>query len=274
MRIIFTDLDGTLLNSNAEISQTNLDTLFFTKKQGIINVAVTGRNLYSCNKVLASNLPIDYLIFSTGIGTMNFKTREIINSHNFSLEKSHQITKFLQGHNLNIFIHHSAPNNHFFFYTKGNSNEDFQQRFQLYEDYAVKMTNINKIGEISQFVIVLSDDDKDYFELKKYIENKITGINIIRATSPINHKNIWLEIYPEIVSKGRAAIDLCDKLNININETIAIGNDYNDCELLKIAGKSYVVANSPDELKSKYQVVANNDEDGFSEACALNINTF
>ena len=266
MKIVFTDLDGTLLDQNSRISDKNLETLYFLNKQGIINVAVTGRNQYSVNKVLAKNLPFDYLIFSTGLGTINFKSQEILSSHNFSSEKSLQLIKFFLRHNLNIFIHQTMPNNHFFFYTKGNKNSDFQQRFKLYENFAKKMTNINNIGEVSQFVIVLYEREKDFFELKNHIEEKIDGIKIIRATSPLNLKYIWLEIYPKNVSKGSAAINLCKQLNIDIKDSIAVGNDYNDIELLQVAGKGYVVKNAPEKLKSQYEVVSSNENNGFSEA--------
>ena len=60
-------------------------------------------------------------------------------------------------------------------------------------------------------------------------------------------------------------------LNIDISDTIAIGNDYNDLELLKVAGKSYVVENAPETIKSLYKVVSSNENDGFSEAIRLSL---
>ena len=269
MKIVFTDLDGTLFNSNSKISSQNIETLQFLKDNNILNIAVTGRNLFSADKVLNKKLPFDFLIFSTGIGTINFKTRKIVSSHKFSDKKTHQIYRFLLKHNLNTFIHRTVPNNHFFYYTKGTENSDFKQRFRLYENFAKKTKNIDEIKEISQFVIILFDDEKKFYELKENIEKNIDDIKIIRATSPLNHKYIWLEIYPKNVSKGNAAIDLCAKLNINIKDTIAIGNDYNDLELLQVAGKSYVVENAPQKLKSIYKVVASNENNGFSEAVKL-----
>lgn len=273
MKIVFTDLDGTLFNLNSKISIPNLKTLYFLNRNDILNVAITGRNLYSANKVLDVNLPFDYLIFSTGIATMDFKTRKIFNFHDFLINKSHQIINFLLNKKLNFFVHQTVPDNHFFYYNEGNRNSDFLKRFQLYEKFAKKIIDVIRIGTVSQFVIVLDDRENYYFELKKDIEKNIDGIKIIRATSPLNHKNIWLEIYPQNVSKGNAAADLCKKLRIDLKDAVAIGNDYNDLELLQVAGKSYVVENAPEKLKLFYEVVSSNENNGFSEAVERQLNS-
>lgn len=265
LKIVFTDLDGTFLSSKSEISSTNLSALHKLKENGIVNVAATGRNIFSNNKVLTDDLPFDYLIFSTGIGIMDFETKKIIKSHNFNNQKSKEIMDFILNYNFNVFIHKKAPDNHHFYYKRGNYNEDFENRFNLYENFGIEVTEDIEIGEVSQFVIVLDGGEEEFDRYKKIIENKFDFVKIIRATSPINHKHIWLEIYPENVSKGSAANELCKLLGVKKEHTYAIGNDYNDIEMLEFANESFVVENAPEFLKEKYSVVKSNDKDGFSE---------
>jgi hydroxymethylpyrimidine pyrophosphatase-like HAD family hydrolase len=50
---------------------------------------------------------------------------------------------------------------------------------------------------------------------------------------------------------------------------LAVGNDYNDLELLDWADHAFVVANAPAELCARYALVASNDEAGFSEAVRI-----
>nr|HPI46379.1 HAD hydrolase family protein [Tenuifilaceae bacterium] len=115
----------------------------------------------------------------------------------------------------------------------------------------------------TQLIAVLPPNPELFYSL----ESKLTGIKVIRATSPLDGESIWMEIFPEGVSKGHSVDWLCNYLgDIQPNEILAIGNDYNDLDLLDYTPNSYLVANAPDELKQKFKVVASNDESGFAEA--------
>ena len=59
---VFTDLDGTLLNSNQRLSDINRQTLISLGKAGICRIVATGRSLYSAQRVLDDAFPIDYLL--------------------------------------------------------------------------------------------------------------------------------------------------------------------------------------------------------------------
>ena len=62
--MIITDLDGTLLNNNREVSLPDMKSLFWLGENNITRVIATGRSFNSTTKVLKDNFPIDYLIFS------------------------------------------------------------------------------------------------------------------------------------------------------------------------------------------------------------------
>ena len=48
----------------------------------------------------------------------------------------------------------------------------------------------------------------------------------------------------------------------------AVGNDYNDADLLAWAAHAYVVDNAPRDLKALHTVVPSNDDDGFADVAA------
>jgi len=218
---------------------------------------------------LTKNLPFDYIIFSTGIGIYDFKSDKVIYSHSFSKCKSVKISKFLIKKKLNFFAHKLAPDNHHSWFKYSYFDEDFKNRLILYKDFTKKISKENKVNYVSHFLTILPFDDVLFYSLKKILLKKFCGIKIIRATSPLDFLHIWLEIYPKNISKGHTAIRLCKMLNISIEETIAIGNDYNDIDLLDIAGKSFILANAPSELLQKYINVSSNNNDGFTEAIEM-----
>ena len=58
-------------------------------------------------------------------------------------------------------------------------------------------------------------------------------------------------------------MEFCKALNISLEETVAIGNDFNDVPMFKVAGYSVAMKNSNDEVK-KYadEITESNENDG------------
>ncbi|AAK78501.1 hypothetical protein BJV85_003495 [Clostridium acetobutylicum] len=75
--------------------------------------------------------------------------------------------------------------------------------------------------------------------------------------------DIWLDIGRNDVNKGTAIKFLQDKFNINENETMAFGDYYNDVSMLQSVYHSYVMENAPDGVKKHGRFIAkSNDESG------------
>ena len=89
---------------------------------------------------------------------------------------------------------------------------------------------------------------------------------MVRTTSPLDGESVWIEIFPNHVSKGTTAAWLAERLGIEPYDTAAVGNDYNDLDLLGWAHRSYVVENAPEDLSPGSMAVASNDESGVAMA--------
>ena len=75
--------------------------------------------------------------------------------------------------------------------------------------------------------------------------------------------NILIEITHQNISKAFAIKKYCDLLNINIKNTIAFGDQYNDLEMLKIVGCGIAMKNAPLGIKKEVkQVTKDNNHDG------------
>lgn len=73
-----------------------------------------------------------------------------------------------------------------------------------------------------------------------------------------NSKPFFIDINHPGVSKGAALLDLCQRLGISPAEVIAIGDGWNDREMLALAGLGAVVANAPEALKQTADYVCDN----------------
>lgn len=65
------------------------------------------------------------------------------------------------------------------------------------------------------------------------------------------------------VCKGNAIKRFCEILTIDLKDTVAIGDDFNDISMFKVVGHSVVMENATDEVK-KYadEITLSNEEDG------------
>lgn len=261
IKIVFTDLDGTLLNSNRKISQENRNMLSQLKEQSILRVAVTGRNLFSLAQVIKIDDPLDYIIFSTGAGILDWKTEKLIYSKNLQLDEINNVSEILLKQGINFMLHKAVPHNHqFYYYHNGVIAADFQRRLDLYSRFAEKFEH-NNLKEASQFLVIL-EEQKKFAQLKEKMQN----VKVVRATSPLDMKSIWMEIFHQEVSKSFGCQWLCDYLGIKQDETVSFGNDYNDEDMLQWTARSFIVGNGVDELKQKYTITNSNDDNGFAEA--------
>ena len=80
-----------------------------------------------------------------------------------------------------------------------------------------------------------------------------------------------LDILRKGRSKGSALLQLAERRNVHVEEILAIGDNWNDEPMLRVAGHSVVLQNAPDDLKQHalqqgWQVGKEGDLDGFSEA--------
>ena len=67
---------------------------------------------------------------------------------------------------------------------------------------------------------------------------------------------------PENVNKGECLRLLCQKMQIPLENTVAIGDYYNDIDFLKTAGRSVAMGNAPWEVKQAAGVVTGDCRDG------------
>ncbi len=262
IKVVFTDLDKTLLKDDGTFSETNLKAMKMLKNKNIILVIATGRNILSAKKILTNEHQFNYLMFSSGAGILNWQTKKIIYENHINEEYTKKAIDVLLKSNTNFMVHDIIPENHKFNYWVHNSLPDFKRRIKLYNEFAQPLELSNSPKKATQLLAVIKQDEEVKFET---IKNELGFLKVIRATSPLDDRSIWLEVFPKNISKGHSAEWFCKQLNINKEETLGIGNDFNDEDLLDVTHKSFVVANAIESLKQKYIVVSSNEDDGFAD---------
>ena len=263
---VFTDLDGTLLNSNQRLSDINRQTLISLGKAGICRIVATGRSLYSAQRVLDDEFPIDYLISSTGASVSTFPQSRLLRTVAMTSDEVQESVATLLELALDFMIQDPVPHNHCFaWHANGQPNPDFERRVALYDAHQRPLAlPLNDPAPATQLLAISSADAGE--RLQRTLQTRLPKLTVIRTTSPLDHHSTWLEIFPGNVSKSKTARWLCGELNLDTRQIATIGNDYNDIDLLEWGAYSYVVGNAPEDLRDQFTPVSRHDDNGFTEA--------
>lgn len=261
------DLDGTLLSADGSVGQEDLDALESLARHGVRTAIATGRSLWSFMRSAGASLPVDYVIFTTGAGIVTQTGHRLLYRVNLPAEQVASTLEFLKSSDLDFMLHHAVPGNHRFVYRRANpDNADFETRLERYAEFGQPLDSLHcqGFGEAAQFLAVVPRHRTDV--ALRAVRTGLPGLSIVHSTSPLDHASTWIELFHRAVSKGRTAAWLAAELGVKPADTMAIGNDYNDLDLLEWAAHSYVVDNAPADLKCRFQPVASNNNGGVAEA--------
>lgn len=267
-KLFITDFDGTLLNTERKIHPEDIQTLKMLQTRGIVTAIATGRSLYSFKKALTSlgELPVDYVIFSTGAGILDFKNNNVFYQKTLQAADIAQVLPYLDANCLDYMVLKANPDaRHFYFKSFNTENPDFFRRLALYKDFAVPMPHHLSVEEPAVEILVILPEQQGLSAIDD-VRRNLSGFSVIHATSPLDHQSVWIEIFDKNVSKSKSAAVLADRLSIEPKDVIGVGNDFNDQDLLAWTGHSFVVENAPPSLKQEYTIVSSNNNKGVSEA--------
>jgi len=262
--MVVTDLDGTLFDSAGRLSARNRATLRALGRAAVVRVVATGRNLRSALHALPADCPIDYLVFASGAGVMDWPARHLLLRRHLADGDALAAAATLMQLELDFMLHAGVPDNHrFWFHRRRAGNADFERRLRRNREHAAPWPAAPPAGPFSQLLAVCSPGARVGHERLREV---LHPLSVIRATSPLDHRSSWFEVFAEGVSKAAGAAFVLARHAVASQQVLALGNDFNDEELLAWAGEPRVVANAPPALRARYPAVAGNDDDGFSDA--------
>ncbi|MCQ2464570.1 MAG: Cof-type HAD-IIB family hydrolase [Oscillospiraceae bacterium] len=265
IKMLCTDLDGTLLRSDKTVSDYSLQTVKKASEQGIVTVPVTGRHLGGI-PVSVLEQGVKYAICSNGAGLYD------IAGHRPLLENciSDSVMKEL----LEVFPELDVMADLFTF---ENAYSD-PRSLNVLEDVDAS----EPVKAYIRSSRVITGDVRDFYYSTNPSVQKIT-VNFRKINSVYKNRDRLREILSgydcleyvtgganniEITSKeatkGKCIRYLSEITGISLTETAAIGDTENDLSMLKTAGLSIAMLNADEEVKNicRYTTDYDNDHDG------------
>lgn len=249
--LICTDLDGTLYSSDKFVSRQNLAAIEYFKSEGGLFTFATGRMPYyvgSAADIVRVNAPI---IASNGGSVYDLKKEEYLWRQDMD-PSVFELVEYIENNVDGIGIQINAHDRIYFC----NENEAIKW-FRL-------VTNTgNATADYKNFnlpfgKVIFADTNGENLEKAERLlraHKRADEFDFVRS------EKILLEILPKNVHKGTALTKLCEKTNIDIKRTIAIGDYNNDIGMIKAAGVGVAVGNAVDEVKAVADIITNTNDD-------------
>lgn len=267
--MVVTDLDRTLLRVDRGFNEADLTALESAAGKGFLRVLATGRSLFSFRRSVELELPLDFIVFSTGAGVLEVASGELVRVVNLDAGRTRRAARFLHTLGIDFAVHDPLPHNHRFSYHPPDpGHPDHLQRIENYRGHCEPLpADPEALGESSQLLAVVAPETGE--ELLPRIRQALgAGFNVVRTTSPLDHATMWIEVFPAEVSKSQGLAWLAASVGLGPEQAMVVGNDWNDVDMLEWAGAPYVVANAPAPLRERFPNVASCEEAGVAQAIA------
>ena len=278
IKLIASDMDGTLLNHNHKIPKENVELINYAKNQGIEFVVATGRAYYEALPALnEENINCDVISFNGGIvydknGNIIsitpmlpkdlYYTIEILKSFDISYQlytKNTIYTKSIET-DINAYIDLIRSNG----YDPDVEHLRAEAQQKLDVGYITEVENIelylNEKENPPIKIIAISNDISKLENAAKLLSEN-TSISV--TSSGANN----IEIMHKNATKGTALKEIAKIYGINLENAVAIGDNLNDQAMLDIVGYSVAMKNGNIKLKeqAKYVTEKTNSEGGVAD---------
>ncbi|MEL7565982.1 MAG: Cof-type HAD-IIB family hydrolase [Dehalobacterium sp.] len=257
VKLIASDLDGTLLNDKCLISDRTKEAVRRARAKGVVFTLATGR-MYRSALSFALELGIDVpLITYQGALVKTSMTKEVLYHRPLPVKLAKEIISIgeKEQYNINVYL-----DDELYIHRETEAIRDYcrvaRVPFTVVENLSLFLdrepTKVLFIGEEEEQLVGL------WGELNKRYGNEVY------ITKSSAH---FLEFTHPQATKGHGISTVAQGLGIRKEEIMAFGDSFNDMELLRSAGFAVAMGNARDELKREADfITGTNNEDGVASA--------
>ena len=265
-RLLFLDLDGTLLNDAKEITAGNRASLAKTLERGHGVIITTGRPLKSAleqARRLGLDQPGCYTIAYNGAMVYDWGKQDTIFCRALEIptvirtfEKANELGEHIQTYDSHdVLVEPRGDDDAVRRYCKMVS-----MTYRVIEDVHTDLKE-----EPVKCLVINYEKEDGLVAMQAWIQENMEQLDCFRSSE------YFLEVVPKGMNKGEAVKMLCNLLNVEIDDAVAVGDAANDLAMLKAAGIGVAMSNGTDEVKAvaSYITTRDNNHDGVAEVADL-----
>lgn len=251
--IVFSDVDGTLLNSRHEVLPGTLSAIRSLERQGIPFVIISARSpsgIYPIQERYRFKSPV---ISYSGAFILD-EDRKILYSKGFSRELAKKVIGFIEKNKLdcswNVYSFDT-------WIVKDKHDPRIMREENIVHAQAIEGT-VDLLPDNAEIGKILCMCNPDCIaDIEQKLKSAFPSLSIAKSSGML------LEIMQNGVTKSSAVKTLCRLWDISLENTVAFGDHYNDVEMLETVAMPFLMGNAPEELKSRFSnITENNDKEG------------
>ena len=248
VRLVVSDMDGTLLNSEGQVSDTFITLFKELKEENIQFIAASGRQYYSIIDKL-KEIHADIIVIAENGGFAKRNDEELM-TVSLPLDKTREMIKLMR----------DIDDAHIVLCGKKQAyvDSDNEKFLDIFNEYYHKYQIVDDITTV---------DDDEFFKIAVYSfgGSEQTTYPIVshleeEVKVKVSGEN-WLDISSMKADKGNALKHIQEILGIHPDETMVFGDYNNDIEMLELAHFSYAMENAHPNVTeaANYTTKSNND---------------
>ncbi|MBP0905676.1 HAD family hydrolase [Mariniflexile gromovii] len=249
VKLVVTDMDGTLLNPKSEVSPRFFNQFNELKKKNIHFVAASGRQYQSIlEKLEAIKDEISIIAENGGMMKHNNTEHILLKLTTENIAKSIEILRQIDG----VFIVLCGRKSAYI----ENTNQEFVSKFnKYYSEYQI-VEDLTKVTGDDFLKIAVYHFESSEKHILPYIGELKNNLQVIVSGQH------WLDISHANANKGFALSMLQESLGITKDETMVFGDYNNDLQMLDLAYFSFAMENAHDDVKkvARFQTKSNSEE--------------
>jgi len=249
IRLIATDLDGTLLSGHETISDENLRAIRKALSNGIVFVAASGRSADSCGRLLRRYEMDGPIIAVNGGHVVSRRNGDTLSLHPMSRALAAECMRIFETHALHACLYttewivysslEALCYYEEFLTPEGKTKRRYAEGVRHGRDAIADALNGTPLKAFCAFL----PGQEAAFQAARDACAKLPGA-CLTSSWPDN-----FEVMPEGVNKAKALAELAARLDILRDEVMAFGDSDNDIEMLQWAGIGVAMENAREEVK-------------------------
>jgi Cof subfamily protein (haloacid dehalogenase superfamily) len=253
IKVIVSDLDGTLLDSNHRISEYSKSVFRKLHEENYLIIVATGRHHLDAMPIVES-IGIPYYLVTSNGARIHSPSKELL----FSIDMQSESIKSVLSLDIDPDITTVLFKENVW---QTNKLNEKLNSFQPELNYIPELVNFNTVEDLSAIKMFFTHErHSKLIELRDQILDKYSDFFSHAFSLP--H---CLEFMDISVDKSVAISKILEMEKLNFHETISFGDGYNDEKMLVSTAKGLLMRNAPDSLKNKLahlEVIASNENDG------------
>lgn len=257
-KIVFSDIDGTVLNSKHELLTSTIEAVQKLALKNIPFVLVSAR-MPKAMKLILDEMNVKMPMISYGGALVLDEQNQILHDDKINkLDTKAIIDEIELLWPDDVVINYYSDDNWFI---KDEDNKAVKREENITNVKASQADFkelINK--DILPNKILCMTKANISSKIEAVLQEKFPQLNIVRSS------DILIEIMNKDVSKANGIEVLLHHLNMTPEQAIAFGDNYNDLDMLKLVGRGVIMQNALEEIKKQMEYITkSNNEDGIYE---------